>query len=136
MQYPLMRGWREEIARMATKLNQDAFEHAKQLIAKDHVVLDERDEWSEHQPTTHQENRFIKDMGIGAYAQWYLGVDDEKPQDTKERYTFPYGDFERVHRCGVLSAEGRIAQYEHHDIEQAAAQLKKMLDSVQSKQAR
>jgi len=121
---------------MATKLNQDAFEHAKQLIEKDRVVLDERDEWSEHQPTTHQENRFIKDKGIGAYAQWYLGVDDEKPQDTKERYTFPYGDFERVHRCGVLSAEGRAGQYKHHDIDQAAAQLKKMLDSVQSKQAR
>jgi len=41
-----------------------------------------------------------------------------------------------VHRCGVLSAEGRAGQYKHHDIEQAAAQLKKMLDSVQSKQAR
>jgi hypothetical protein len=89
MQYPLMRGWREEIARMATKLNQDAFEHAKQLIAKDHVVLDERDEWSEHQPTTHQENRFIKDMGIGAYAQWYLGVDDENPRTRKSATRSP-----------------------------------------------
>jgi hypothetical protein len=131
-----MSGRRWEIAKMATKLNQKAFEHAKELIEKDRAVLDERDEWSEHQPTAQQQNRFIKDKGIHAYAQWYLGVDDEKPEDSKERYTFPYGDFERVHRCGVLSAEVRAGQYKHGAIERAAAHLHEMLDSVQSKQAR
>jgi hypothetical protein len=118
---------------MATKLNQSAFEHAKQLIEKGRVVLDGRDQWSEHQPSAQKENRFITDHGFQAYAQWYLGVDEEKPEDTKERYTFPYGDFERVHRCGVLSAEVRAGQHNHHDIEHAVAQLRDMLDIVKSK---
>jgi hypothetical protein len=40
-------------------------------------------------------------------------MDDEKSEDTKARYKFPYGDFEKVHRCGVLSAESRAGQYKH-----------------------
>ena len=46
---------------MATKvhtvrLNESAFEHAKKLISEGKAVLDERDDWSEHQPTTKEEN--------------------------------------------------------------------------------
>ncbi len=118
---------------MATKLNQGAFEQAKRLIGEGRVVLDERDAWSEHQPSAQQENTFIEERGFGAYAKWYLGVDENEPEDTKARYTFPYGDFERVHRCGVLSAEVRAGQYKHDDIELAAAHLHGMLDTVQSK---
>jgi hypothetical protein len=47
-----------------------------------------------------------------------------------ERYEFPYGDFEMVHRCGVLAAESRAAQYQHSDIETAAAHLHGMLDEL------
>jgi hypothetical protein len=121
---------------MATKLNQEAVEHARQLIEQGSAVRDERDQWSEHQPSAQEENTFIKGHGMHAYAQWYLGVDDEKPADTKERYTFPYGDFKRVHRCGVLSAEVRAGQYKHHDIERATAQLRDMLDASKNKTTR
>jgi hypothetical protein len=55
---------------MATTLNREAFEHAKRLIAQGHVVEDERDQWSEHQPSTQEENAFIKDQGFHRYAQW------------------------------------------------------------------
>jgi hypothetical protein len=34
-----------------------------------------------------------------------LGIDTQHPGDTKGRYKFPFGDFNRVHRCAVLSAE-------------------------------
>ena len=40
-----------------------------------------------------------------------------------------YGDFEKVHRCGVLAAESRAGQYKHDDIEHAAAQLIEMVSS-------
>jgi hypothetical protein len=121
---------------MATKLNQRGVEHARRLIEKGQVVLDDRDQWSEHQPSAQEENTCIKEHGFSAYAQWYLGVDEEKSEDTKERYTFPYGDFQRVHRCGVLSAEVRAGQYKHHDIERATAQLRDMLDAAKNKSAR
>jgi len=42
---------------------------------------------------------------------------------------FPYGDFSKVHRCGVLSAEGRAGQYQHCDIEKTVAHLHGMLDA-------
>jgi thioester reductase-like protein len=39
-----------------------------------------------------------------------------------------YGDFESVHRCGMLSAESRAGQYKHQDIKDAAAHLHGMLE--------
>ena len=108
---------------MAVKLNKRAFDHAKQLINEEKVVYDERDAWSEHEPSAQKENEFIRLHGWGPYARWYLGIDDEKNEHTKGRYKFPYGDFERVHRCGVLSAESRAGQRKYFDIENAAAHL-------------
>src|SRR5437660_126671 len=46
-----------------------------------------------------------------------LGTDSKAREDTKEHYKFPYGDFEKVHRCGVLSAEVRAGQRKYADIE-------------------
>ena len=111
-------------------LNERAYDHAKRLIGDGKAVVDERDDWSEHQPSSQQENDFIRDHGWGEYARWYLGINEEADDETKERYEFPYGDFERVHRCGVLSAESRAAQYKHTDIETAAAHLHGMLDAI------
>ena len=44
---------------MAVRLNQRAFDHAKWLIGERRFVLDDRDMWSEHQPSAQDENRFI-----------------------------------------------------------------------------
>lgn len=113
---------------MAISLNERGYRHAQQLIKEDQHVLDERDAWSEHQPSTRQENEFIDKHGLEEYGRWFLGVDDESAEGNKTRYSFPYGDFERVHRCGVLSAESRAGQYDHADVQQAAAHLHGMLD--------
>jgi hypothetical protein len=112
------------------RLNERAYGHARRLIADGKVVLDERDAWSEDQPSAARENEFIRERGWSEYARWYLGIDEDATEETKERYEFPYGDFERVHRCGVLSAESRAAQYKHDDIETAAAHLHGMLDEL------
>jgi len=115
---------------MAVKLSKRAYEHAKKLVGDGRVVLDERDAWSEHQPSAQQENEFIRDHGFDEYGKWHLGIDDEEPEQTKGRYKFPYGDFERVHRCGVLAAESRAGQYKYHDIENAAAHLHGMIERM------
>jgi hypothetical protein len=115
---------------MAVRLNQRAFDHAKTLIKQKRVVLDAMDDWSEHQPSAEQENEFIAEHGFGEYQKWYLGVDDEQNEDTKGRYKFPYGDFENVHRCGVIAAEVRAAQRKYNDIEKAVAHLHGMLDEL------
>jgi hypothetical protein len=118
---------------MAVIVNRRAYEHGRQLIEDGRFVLDERDDWSEHRPSTRQENEFLETHGIDQYARWFLGVEDTEPKDRKARYKFPYGDFERVHRCGVLSAEVRAGQYKHYHIETAAAHLHGLLDGAQRK---
>src|SRR3981081_1183775 len=102
---------------MEVILNKRAYDFAKQLIMQKQVIFDEKDMWSEHEPTPEIENIFIDEYGYGEYGKWYLGIDDEKNEDTKGRYKFPYGDFEKVHRCGVLAAENRAGQYKYTDIE-------------------
>src|SRR5271170_1949365 len=94
-----------EESTMAVKLNRPAYEQAQQLIEAGHRVLDDRGDWSEQQPSAAEENEFIHEHGFSDYARWHLGVDEEKNEDTKERYEFPYGDFSDVHRSGVLAAE-------------------------------
>jgi hypothetical protein len=113
---------------VAVVLNRRAFEHAKGLVEEGKFVHDERDAWSEHRPSARKENDFIERHGFGEYAKWYLGINDEASENTKARYEFPYGDFEKVHRCGVLTAESRAGQYKHFDIENAAADLHGMID--------
>ncbi|WP_426632083.1 hypothetical protein [Planosporangium sp. 12N6] len=90
---------------------------------------DDRDAWGGHRPSARQENEFIERHGFGEYRRWFPGADDEEPEDSKDRYTFPYGDFERVHRCGVFAAESRAGQYKYTDIEVAAAHLRGMPDA-------
>lgn len=111
------------------KLSRTAYNYAKKLIDDGLYIADERDDWSEHQPTAKQENQFIAENSIAAYGRWHLGVDSSQPRDNKRRYKFPYGDFEKVHRCGVMAAEVRAGQYKYADIEGAAAHLHGMIDS-------
>jgi hypothetical protein len=115
---------------MAVKLNKKAFEHAKDLVREGHVVVDERDAWSEHQPSAQEENEFIELHGFSEFGKWHLGIDDEKREQTKGRYKFPYGDLQDIHRCAVLSAESRAGQYKYYDIENAAAHLHGMVDAI------
>jgi hypothetical protein len=113
---------------MAVKLNKRAFDHARELVDQGQVVFDERDAWSEHRPSAEKEDEVIRQQGFKEYGKWYLGIDDEEKEDTKAAYKFPYGDFKKVHRCGVLSAEVRAGQYKYLDIEKAAAHLHGMID--------
>jgi hypothetical protein len=115
---------------MAVMLNRRGYDRARSLIEDGRYVLDRRDDWSEHQPTTPQANAFIEEHRIAEYGAWHLGVDDVEPVDRKTHYKYPYGDFARVHRCGVLSAEVRAGQRKHYDVEKAAAHLHGMLDAL------
>ena len=112
------------------KLHRTALTQGQRLIANGRGVWDERDAWSEHRPSARQENAFIKKYGFVEYGKWHLGVDDSEPSDTKEHYRFPYGDFDMVHRCGLLAAESRAGQYKYAAIEAAAARLVGLLDKL------
>jgi hypothetical protein len=115
---------------MAVTLNRSGFEFGQELVKQGKVKYDERDAWSEHEPSTEKGNEFILTHGIREYAKWHLGIDDSEPENAKGRYKFPYGDFAVVHRCGVLTAESRAGQYKYFDVESAAAHLHGMIEGV------
>jgi hypothetical protein len=121
---------------MAVKLNNSAFKHATKLIEQGKFVFDEKDSWSEHQPFARDENEYIQEHGFDEYGKWYLGIDTEEDEETKERYKFPYGDFEKVHCCGVLAAESRAGQYKYYDIENVAAHLHGLTDAAKISRSR
>ena len=114
---------------MAVKLNRKALTHARELVRNGKVERDVRDDWSEHAPSADDENAFIDKHGFGDFAQWHLGRDDEKSEETKGSVSFPFGDFKKVHRCAVISLESRAAQYGHDDIRDAARKLLELIDS-------
>ena len=114
---------------MAIKLNDRALGHARQLVRDGKVVRDERDDWSEDSPSTEEQNAFIEKNGYGDYGLWHLGIDPDASEQTKGRYSFPYGDFSKVHRCAVISLESRAAQNHHDDITAAAKELLELIDS-------
>ena len=113
---------------MTVKLNSAALAHAKQLVRKGKVVRDDRDAWSEAAPTAREENTFLEEHGIAEYSKWYLGIDESKSDSTKERYSFPYGDFSTVRRGGVISLESRAAQNDHASIAKASRELLEQID--------
>jgi hypothetical protein len=115
---------------MTVKRHDPGYNHAKQLINAGKAVLDERDDWSEHQPSAAEENEFIEAHGYTDYGRWHLAIDDAWPPDTKGHYKFPYGDFTAVHRCATLAAESRAGQRNYTDVELAAAHLHGMLDAL------
>lgn len=131
-----MRDGVDEEVPMAVKLNKRGYDHAKRLVEEGKAELDERDAWSEHQPSAAEENAYIEEHGYDAYGRWFLAVDDERRPGTKGRYKFPYGDFHVLHRCAVLAAESRAGQRKYTDVEIAAAHLHGMVDALMKTAAR
>ncbi len=112
---------------MAIELNEPALRHARALVREGKVVRDERDAWSEAAPTADEENDFIERHGWTEFSHWHLGLDRSENRETKGADSFPIGDFRKVHRSGVISAESRAGQHDHVEIRDA---LKKLLDLI------
>ncbi len=111
---------------MAMKLNQDGVNHARKLIEAGKYVVDS--DWSDSQPSASEENKFIKQNGWEAYANWHLAYDPDQNKNTKERYSFPYGDFNKVHRSALNAVQQRAAQNDYNDIEDAGDELVRKID--------
>jgi hypothetical protein len=111
----------------AITLNRRALEFGQELINQQHVVIDKRTAWGEHRPSAEKENEFIRQHGFAEYARWHLAIDERYRENTKARYKFPYGDFKDVHRCALLAAKSRAAQYQYDEIANAAALLEQKI---------
>ena len=110
---------------MPLKLNQKAFEYAKQLIQQGRV--DTQGDWNTNKPTPASEDEFLKTKGYTEYGKWFLGENTDADQNTKARYEFPFGNFKKVLRSGLIAIEQRAGQYHHEEIKQAAKTLLDLL---------
>src|SRR5206468_4196962 len=59
------------------RLNGRAFEHAKELVRRGRVVVDDGGVWGLHRSSARKESAFIRRRGLEEYGKWFLGVDDE-----------------------------------------------------------
>jgi hypothetical protein len=108
------------------QLNEAGRRKAKSMIESSQYVLDSS--WTDANPSADEENAFLENHSWAEFGKWRLGVDPTAAEDTKERYGFPYGDFRRVHRSGLIAAKQRAAQNDYADIERAADSLLSLLD--------
>jgi hypothetical protein len=108
------------------RLNEDGRRKARSMIESSQYVIESS--WAEANPTADEKNTFLEAHSWAEYGEWHLGIDESAAEETKDRYGFPYGDFRRVHRSGLITAKQRAAQNDYTDIERAADELLTMLD--------
>lgn len=110
------------------RVNEEAVAQAKRLIDSRQYVLDST--WGDVQPDADAENDFLEGHSWDDYAAWHLGLTEGANDQTKARYAFPYGDFRRVHRMGLIACRYRAAEWRHKEIELAAHDLLQRLDEI------
>ena len=118
-------------ARRRIELNGAAFEYALHLIEHGEFMADKRDEWQEHKPSSEQASDFIRQHGYDKYGYWFLGIDESHSKHSKARYKFPFGDFVKIHRCGLLAVQNRARQFDYGEIAEAAAKLQAAMEAKQ-----
>ena len=112
------------------KLNENGFSYASELIARGDFTVDKNDAWRDHHPTSQEQNEFIRSRGYEEYGKWHLGTDATHAENTKAAYKFPFGDFNKIHRCALLAVKSRAHQYGYSDIERAAVRLLDMIETA------
>lgn len=108
--------------------NPKAQQKAEALIKAGQYVKDS--DWSEAQPGPDDENAYLDKHDWAAYGEWHLGIHNEKNEEIKGRFGFPYGDFRRVHHAGLVAAKQRAAQQGYDEVEAMANSLLELLESV------
>ena len=113
---------------MAVVLNQQALENARRLLDEGRYMINTV--WGTSAPTHDEETEYVEKHGWNTYSEWYLGVDLDEPADSTARYKFPYGNFRKLHRSGVIAAKQRAAQSHYDDIVEGANELLDLLDRM------
>jgi hypothetical protein len=116
----------EERDIMAIKFNREGFEYAQNRI-KGNDVDTFKGSWKAHKATESEEDRFLITHDIKEYGQWFLGIDTDAPENSKERYVFPYGDLQMVHLDGVKAVEHDARSQGQEEIADAAQMLLDMI---------
>lgn len=113
------------------EVNPAAIEWIEQLIDSRRYVISS--EWSDVQPDAETKNAYLERHTWEEYGCWHLGLTEGASEGTKSRYAFVVGDFQRVHRSGLMASRFRATQWDHKDIELASHTLIQRLDRTRGK---
>ena len=94
---------------MAVKLNRSGFTFGKKLVGEGRLVRDDRDAWSEDQPSAEKKNEFIRAHGIKAYAKCIWAWIRSIPWTRKGDTSFPSGIQESASLRGAVRGKPRGA---------------------------
>ena len=105
----------------------------KKAVAKARALIDAhqyrvRSRWADVQPRADEQNAFLEAHGWKEYGSWHLGLTEGRPEETKARHAFVFGDFRRLHRMGLIACYYRAAEWEHTEVMVAAHNLLVYLD--------
>ena len=119
---------------MRVTLNKKAFEFAKQMI-HERKFSDNRGRADEKhaKPNSHHEEEFLKAHSWEEFGRWYLGAHYDRPENNRDRYEFPFGDFQLIHRSDLLAIQKKAHENNYDDIANAAQELVALIDKKTSK---
>ncbi|MCL5874879.1 MAG: hypothetical protein M1114_00200 [Candidatus Dependentiae bacterium] len=112
---------------MAIKLNKAAYDHAVYIIKNGLEVEHDTNNWDEVQATPDEEIRYLNNHGLEQYGTWFLGIDTDADPKSKDKYTYPFGDFSVLHKSALLEAIKLAAKNSDEAIKTAAEQLLAMI---------
>ena len=114
---------------MAIILHQNGFNHAEKLIKAGEVESFDAD-WNEEQPTPDEVNYFIDTHYLKEYGLWFLAIDDQYADTTKEYYAYPYGDLKEVQLCALVHSMAQAEKKGHKEVVDAAKKLIEMIKAL------
>lgn len=108
------------------RVNSQGVAKARELIdARRYRV---RSRWAHVQPGTAERNAFLKSHSWMEYSAWHLALTEGPGEETKARFAFGFGDFNRLHRMGLIACYYRAAEWEHTEVMVEAHKLLLHLD--------
>ena len=113
-----------------SKLNSKGYDNASSLIENDKI--DRTSDWSF---STEDSNALLGEDGDDwdNYSKWFLLVNEDANEETKDRYKFPFGKEGKIYRSALTAIRQRAGQFGYDDVFDAAGKLIEKIDEEEVK---
>ena len=113
---------------MSIKINQAAYDHAVEIIKDGLEVEHDVSNWKEVKPDVDEMARYLNTHSLDEYGLWFLGINSDADQNSKDKFVYPYGDFSVLHKSALIAAEQEAGNKHLHEIKSAAQKLLTMIE--------
>ena len=112
---------------MPLSLNPETVDFASDQIENGNFSTEQI--WEDARPTADREQVYLENHSWKEFARWHLAIDVEQPGETRERYRYPVGDFDTIHRSSLVDAHRRATEAGQEEIASAANALLDQIDA-------